>query len=129
MKRGDHVLEGLVAGEIDLLAWACARSVRLMREEGLQVRPRRRFVRTTDSDHDGPIFPDRAKDMAPSGPDRLWVADITYIPTLSGFLYLAVILDVFSRKIVGWSMATHLRSELVISALTTPGTLVSSATP
>lgn len=51
------------------------------------------------------------------GPDRLWVADITYIPTWSGFLYLAVVLDAWSRRIVGWSMANHLRTELVLDAL------------
>ncbi len=50
-------------------------------------------------------------------PDRLWVADITYIPTWSGFLYLAMVLDVYSRKIVGWAMATHLRTELILEAL------------
>ena len=52
-----------------------------------------------------------------TAPNRLWVADITYIPTWAGFLYLAIVLDVFSRKIVGWAMATHLRTELVLEAL------------
>ncbi|MFX8668617.1 DDE-type integrase/transposase/recombinase, partial [Acinetobacter baumannii] len=51
------------------------------------------------------------------GPDRLWVADITYIPTWSGFLYLAMVLDVYSRRIVGWAMETHLKTELILSAL------------
>jgi putative transposase len=51
------------------------------------------------------------------GPDRLWVADITYIPTWSGFLYLAMVLDVYSRRIVGWAMETHLRTELILAAL------------
>jgi len=53
------------------------------------------------------------------GPDRLWVADITYIPTWAGFLYLAIVLDVWSRRIVGWAMETHLKSELVLTALNT----------
>ena len=90
---------------------------RLMREEGLQVRPRRRFVRTTDSDHDGPIFPDRAKDMAPSGPDQLWVADITYIRILSGFVYLAVILDAWSRRVVGYAISRQMGAQLTLAAL------------
>lgn len=77
-----------------------------------------RFIRTTVADPAA----DRAKDLverqfAADGPDQLWVADITYIPTWSGFLYLAVVLDVWSRRIVGWAMETHLRTELVLSAL------------
>lgn len=57
------------------------------------------------------------RDFSAPAPDRLWVADITYVPTLAGFLYLAVVLDVFSRRIVGWAMAAHLRTELVLAAL------------
>ena len=91
--------------------------MRLMQEQGLTVRPRRRFVATTDSDHDGPIFANLAKDVVPTGPNQLWVADITYIPTAAGFLYLAVVLDAFSRRVVGWAMETHLRTELVLAAL------------
>jgi putative transposase len=77
-----------------------------------------RFVRTTVTDP----MAERARDLvdrqfAAKGPDRLWVADITYIPTWSGFLYLAMVLDVWSRRIVGWAMETHLRTELVTSAL------------
>ena len=71
---------------------------RIRRERDLRVRPKRRFVVTTDSDHDGPIFPDLAKDTVLTGPDQLWVADLTYIRILSGFVYLAVILDA-SRRI------------------------------
>ena len=55
--------------------------------------------------------------FAAEGPDRLWVADISYVPTLAGFLYLAVVLDAFSRRIIGWAMASHLRTELVLDAL------------
>ena len=66
---------------------------RLMREHGLQPKRRRRFVRTTDSDHDQPIFRDRSKEVAVDGPDRLWVADLTYLAIAAGFLYVAVILD------------------------------------
>jgi putative transposase len=60
------------------------RVARIMREQDLRVRPKRRFVVTTNSDHDGPIFPDLAKDLAPTGPDQLWVADLTYIRILGG---------------------------------------------
>lgn len=67
--------------------------MRLMKEHGLTARPRRRFVATTDSNQDGPIFPNLAKDVTPNGPSQLWVADITYIAIASGFVYLAAILD------------------------------------
>lgn len=62
------------------------RVMRLMRENGLSVRPRRRFVVTTDSDHDGPIFPNLARDAVPNGPNQLWVADITFIAIVTGFV-------------------------------------------
>ena len=90
---------------------------RIMREQDLRVRPKRRFVVTTDSDHDGPIFPDLAKDLAPTGPDQLWVADLTYIRLLSGFVYLAVILDAWSRRVVGWALSRRIDAELAVAAL------------
>ena len=74
---------------------------RLMREHGLQPKLRRRFVRTTDSDHDQPIFRDRRKEVAVDGPDRLWVADLTDVAIATGFVYVAVILDAWSRRVVG----------------------------
>jgi putative transposase len=93
------------------------RVARLMREAGIVGVHRRRFVVTTTRGN-GRQAPDLVeRQFAAEGPNRLWVADITYIPTWAGFLYLAIVLDVFSRKIVGWSMATHLRSELVLEAL------------
>ena len=93
------------------------RVARLMREAGIVGVHRRRFVVTTTRGN-GRQAPDLVeRQFAAAGPNRLWVADITYIPTWAGFLYLAIVLDVFSRKIVGWSMATHLRTELVIEAL------------
>jgi transposase len=85
------------------------RVARIMREQDLRVRPERRFVATTDSDHHGPVFPNPAKDLAPSGPDQLWVADLTYIRILSGFVYLAVILDAWSRRVVGRALRGRLR--------------------
>ena len=73
---------------------------RLMREHDLQPRRRKRFVATTDSDHDGPIFPNLAKDVTADGPNQLWVADITYVAIAVGFVYVAVILDAWSRRVV-----------------------------
>jgi putative transposase len=77
---------------------------RLMREHDLQPRRRRRYVATTDSDHDQPIYPNRAKDLAIDGPDQLWVADITYVAIRAGFAYVAVILDAWSRRAVGYAI-------------------------
>jgi putative transposase len=93
------------------------RVARIMREQDLRVRPKRRFVVTTNSDHDGPIFPNLAKDMVPSGPDQLWVADLTYIHILSGFVYLAVILDAWSRRVVGWAISRRIDADLALAAL------------
>ena len=78
---------------------------RLMREHDLQPRRRKRFVATTDSDHDGPIFPNLAKDVTADGPNQLWVADITYVAIAVGFVYVAVILDAWSRRVVGLTIA------------------------
>ena len=93
------------------------RVARIMREQDLRVRPKRRFVATTNSDHDGPIFPDLAKDTVPSGPDQLWVADLTYIRVLTGFVYLAVVLDAWSRRVVGWALGPRLDADLALAAL------------
>lgn len=94
------------------------RVARLMRAAGLEGVSRRRRMATTVRDGQGRQAPDLVeRNFAASGPDRLWVADITYIPTWSGFLYLAVVLDAWSRRVVGWAMATHLRTELVLEAL------------
>jgi len=91
--------------------------MRLMREHGLSVRPRRRFVATTDSDHDGPIFPNLAKDVLPEGPNELWVADITYIAIATGFVYLAAILDAWSRRVVGYAIGRRVDARLALAAL------------
>jgi putative transposase len=93
------------------------RVARIMREQDLRVRLRRRFVVTTDSDHDGPIFPDLAKDLVPTGPDQLWVADLTYIRVLTGFVYLAVVLDAWSRRVVGWALGRRIDADLALAAL------------
>jgi len=91
---------------------------RLMKARGLEGASRRKGCRTTARDDRTRPAPDLVeREFTAEAPDRLWVADITYIPTREGFLYLAVVLDVFSRRIVGWAMAAHLRTELVLSAL------------
>jgi putative transposase len=94
------------------------RVARLMRAAKLQGVSLRRFVVTTVSD----VEAQRPTDLVDrrfyaEAPNRLWVADVTYIPTWSGFLYLAIVLDVFSRKVVGWAMENHLRTELVLAAI------------
>ena len=91
---------------------------RLMALEGLQGASRRKKWRTTKRAKDARPAPDLVeRDFAVDGPDQLWVADITYVPTWSGFLYLAVVVDAYSRRVVGWSMETHLRTDLVLQAL------------
>jgi putative transposase len=94
------------------------RVARLMKEAGLKGVHRRRPVRTTTRNPDSGPAPDLVhRQFTVNEPDRLWVADITYVPTWAGFLYLAVVMDAFSRRIVGWAMANHLRTELVLEAL------------
>lgn len=94
------------------------RVARLMRKKNLAGVHRRKGTWTTRRDPKDQPAPDLVhRQFEADGPNRIWVADITYIPTWSGFLYLATVLDVFSRRIVGWSMATHLRTELVLDAL------------
>ena len=93
------------------------RVARLMALHGLQPRRRRRRVATTDSGHDGPIYPNLARDVVPDGPDRLWVADITYISLAEGFAYLAVVLDAWSRRVVGYALGRMLDARLTLAAL------------
>ena len=94
------------------------RVARLMRAARLKGATLRRYVVTTQSDPmaEKPLDLVERKFYA-TGPDQLWVADLTYIPTWSGFLYLAMVLDVFSRKVVGWAMDMHMRAELILQAL------------
>jgi len=100
------------------------RVARLMRRERLVGRRPRRFVRTTDSDHPHPIAPNQlARAFAVNGGatggalNRVWVSDITYVPTQAGWLYLAVVLDLASRRVVGWAMRRSLETELALSAV------------
>ena len=78
---------------------------------------RRRYVATTDSDHDQPIFPNRAKDMTVDGPDQLWVSDITYVAIATGFVYVAVVLDAWSRRVVGYAISRSIDVRLTLAAL------------
>ncbi|RWP58903.1 IS3 family transposase [Mesorhizobium sp.] len=95
---------------------------RLMREHDLQPRIRRRFVATTDSNHDGPIFLNLAKDIVPTGPNQLWVSDITYVALPTRFVYVAVILDALSRLIVGYDIGRSIDARLTVAALRPPST-------
>jgi putative transposase len=92
---------------------------KLMRQEKIRARNKRKFVpRTTDSRHPHPIAENLLdRQFESTGPDHKWVADLTYVPTEEGWLYLAGVLDCFSRKIVGWSMADHMETSLVSDAL------------
>jgi putative transposase len=91
--------------------------LRMMREDNLLCVRRRRFVVTTDSRHDLPVYPNLARDMRPTAMNQLWVADITYIRLRTEFVYLAVILDAFSRRVVGWALGRTLQAELAVAAL------------
>jgi putative transposase len=109
-----------VHAELAYAGTPCSRKriARLMRQAGLEGVHRRRTTRTTVRDRDSAPAPDLVeRRFTADRPDRLWVADITYVDTWSGFLYLAVVLDACSRRIVGWSMAGHLRTELISDAL------------
>jgi putative transposase len=109
-----------VHAELRFEGTRCSRKrvARLMRDAGLEGVHRRRAVRTTVRDRDAAPAPDLVnRSFSASCPNQLWVADITYVPTWAGFLYVAVVVDAFSRSVVGWSMAGHLRTELILDAL------------
>ena len=90
---------------------------RLMREHDLQPRMRRRYAATTDSDHEQPIFRNLAKDKVINGANQLWVADITYVAVTAGFVYVAVILDAWSRRVVGYAISRAIDVRLTLAAL------------
>ena len=95
-----------------------SRVARLMRRHGIQGRHKRRKPRTTDSKHSLPVAPNLlARQFVTTAPNRIWLADMTYIPTGEGWLYLAAVLDMFSRRIVGWAMSETMPQELTIAAL------------
>ena len=118
--RGTYGAPRVQAELADAHGVRCGRKrvARLMRANELAGVSRRRSVRTTRRDETATISDDLVqRAFAATEPDRLWVADITYLPTWAGFLYLAVVLDACTRRVVGWSMADHLRAELVVDAL------------
>lgn len=93
------------------------RVYRLMREDNLLCVRRRKFVVTTDSNHGQKVYPNRTRQMVVTGMDQLWVADITYIRLREEFVYLAVILDAYSRRVIGWALECTLEDSLTLSAL------------
>ena len=94
------------------------RVARLMSENGLKARQKTRFKKTTDSDHGGPIAPNvLGQDFAAEAPDQKWGVDISYVWTAEGWLYLAIVLDLFSRRIVGWSISDRMKRGLAMDAL------------
>jgi putative transposase len=94
------------------------RILALMRAERLLCRPKRRFIRTTDSQHGLPVYPNLARTLSVTQPNQLWVADLTYVRLVRGFAYIAVILDAFSRRAVGWALSSHVDTALSLRALT-----------
>ena len=109
-----------VHDELQDMGIACSenRVARLMRQHGIAVEKKRKFIRTTDSNHSLPVAPNQLnQQFEVDRPDAVWTADITYIWTGQGWLYLAIILDLFSRRITGWSMAPSLERMLVVDAL------------
>jgi putative transposase len=94
------------------------RVARLMREGGISARTKRRFVKTTDSKHDFPIAPNLLqRDFTADAPNETWVGDITYLDTREGWLYLAVLIDLYSRRVVGWAMSERIDTALAMGAL------------
>jgi putative transposase len=91
--------------------------LRVMREQGLLRKPKRRWVRTTNSEHTHRVYPNLSKNLLVTGPNQLWVADITYIAIRSGFVYLAVILDLFARRVVGYALSRRIDTALCLEAL------------
>jgi len=95
----------------------CKRVLRLLREDNLLCLRRRAFLRTTDSRHNLRVYPNLARELVLSNINQLWVADITYIRLLREFIYLAVLLDGFSRRCIGWAISHHIDTKLTLSAL------------
>ncbi len=109
-----------VHAELQTMGVACGKNriARLMRLNGIAVEKKRKFTKTTDSNHHLPVAPNLLdQQFEASRPDAVWTTDITYIWTKEGWLYLAIVLDLFSRRIIGWSMASTLERTLVITAL------------
>ena len=104
--------------DINVTSVSRGRVARLMREDGLECKRKKKFKATTNSNHDKPIAPDLLKrDFSPAKPDQSYVADITYVWTSEGWLYLAVVIDLFSRLVVGWSLSSRMTATIVTDAL------------
>lgn len=93
------------------------RVLKLMRQDNLLCVRKKRFVRTTDSEHGLPVYPNLARELHPDAVNQLWRSDITYIRFLREFVYLAVILDAYSRRVIGWALSRHIDTNLTLSAL------------
>jgi putative transposase len=108
-----------VTAELRRRGWVANHKLvrRILREDNLLCLRRRKFVVTTDSKHTRPVYPNLAGEMTPTGINRLWVADITYIRLETEFVYLAVVLDAFSRRVIGWALDRTLEDELALAAL------------
>jgi putative transposase len=108
-----------ITAELKRRGWEAnhKRVYRLMREDNLLCLRRRKFVVTTDSNHCRPVYPNLARGMVLTGIDQLWIADITYIRLETEFVYLAVVLDAFSRRVIGWALDRTLEDELTLAAL------------
>ena len=108
-----------ITAELKRAGWRVnhKRVARLMDEMGVQVKQKRAWRHTTDSDHDGPRFPNLVRDLEVVRPDQVWVADITYIRLARGFVYLAVVMDVFTRAIRGWELSRDLDRSLTVTPL------------
>jgi putative transposase len=108
-----------ISAELKRRGWEAnhKRVYRILREDNLLCLRRRKFVMTTNSRHDWPIYPNLARGMVLTGIDQLWVADISYIRLETEFVYLAVVLDAYSRRVIGWALERTLEDELTIAAL------------
>jgi putative transposase len=108
-----------ITAQLHRVGWVINRKrvLRIMREDNLLCLRRKLFVRTTDSNHKLPVYLNLAKDLVPRDVNQLWVADITYIRLSQQFIYLAVILDKFSRRVIGWALGQSLEAELALEAL------------
>ena len=90
---------------------------RILKESGLLIRPKKKFVRTTQSDHDCMVYPNHIQGMTIDGVNQVWASDITYIRINNGFVFLAVILDIYSRKVIGWAISKRIDGKLTLDAL------------
>ncbi len=108
-----------ITAELKRQGWQAnhKRVQRILREDNLLCLRKRKFVLTTDSNHQLPVYPNLAGDLTPTGINQLWVADITYIRLEAEFVYLAVVLDAYSRKVIGWALDRTLEAELAVEAL------------